>query len=334
MSLFGNIFDFAKDSLGEFASHPLQTAGAAFGVPGYDPFFGGLFNNQPGGALLSPTGNFTSSAWQDMYRNHPGDAGGLNLFNGINSIADKVAPAIAGSFAGPALGSAMGGAGGGAGASAAGSGAAAADGASGIGAAGGMGGAGTAGAATWGGASAAPIAGSGTAGLFSQGAGAGGLTGLMNGPAAVGDAGLTGMVSGAGSGIGSLSGAGMGDSLGAAPTGLFSGMLPGGGMSGTGAGAMGGGISGDAAGGAPLGGSTMGGFHFGANPGSMLNQAQQMMQLGSRQPQQQMMMMPGAQNRFGGQRNPQMPVGPSMSYARFGAPGGAPVTPFGFGGSV
>lgn len=122
MSLFGNIGNFIGDSLGEFASHPWQTAGAVLGVPGYDPFFGGLFNNKPGGALISPTGNFTSSAWQDMYQDHPGDAGALNMFHGINSVADKVAPAVAGYFAGPALSAATSsmGAGAGAGAGAAG----------------------------------------------------------------------------------------------------------------------------------------------------------------------------------------------------------------------
>jgi hypothetical protein len=118
MSLFGNIGNFVGDSLGEFASHPWQAAGALLGVPGYDPFFGGLFNNRPGGALISPTGNFTSSAWQDMYNRNPGDAGALNMFNGINSVADKVAPAIAGFYAGPALSAATSSMGGGAGAAA------------------------------------------------------------------------------------------------------------------------------------------------------------------------------------------------------------------------
>ena len=118
MGLFDNVFGFARDSLGEIASHPWQAAGAALGVPGYDPFFGGLFNNKPGGALISPTGNFTSSAWQDMYNRNPGDAGALNTFSGINSVADKVAPAIAGMYAGPALSAAMSGSGAGAGAAA------------------------------------------------------------------------------------------------------------------------------------------------------------------------------------------------------------------------
>lgn len=116
MGLLDSVFGFTKDSLGEIASHPWQAAGAALGVPGYDPFFGGLFNNKPGGALISPTGNFTSSAWQDMYNRNPGDAGALNTFSGINSVADKVAPAIAGFYAGPALSAATSGAGAGAGA--------------------------------------------------------------------------------------------------------------------------------------------------------------------------------------------------------------------------
>jgi hypothetical protein len=111
MGLFDSVFGFTKDSLGEIASHPWQAAGAALGVPGYDPFFGGLFNNKPGGALISPTGNFTSSAWQDMYNRNPGDAGALNTFSGINSVADKVAPAVAGYFAGPALSAAASGSG-------------------------------------------------------------------------------------------------------------------------------------------------------------------------------------------------------------------------------
>jgi hypothetical protein len=356
MSLFGNVFDFAKDSVGELFNHPLQAAGAALGVPGYDPFFGGLFNNRPGGALLSPTGNFTSSAWQDMYRNNPGDAGGLNLFNGINSIADKVAPAIAGSFAGPALGAAMGGAGGGGAGSGAGTATGAAgEGASGLSAASAAEGAGAGGVGTD-----AAVGGQHLYGLFGMGSmngaglgsgvgtsaassggitgGANGLTGLLNGPAAVGDAGLTGTVSGAGSGIGGLmGGSGVGDlgsALGSSPVGLYSGLLPGGGMSGTTSGALGGGISGQAAGAAPLGSSTMGGFGISSMNPNMVNQTMQMMQARN-QPQQQAMVMPGGQNRYGGQRMPQMPIGPSMSYAHFGqvgAPGSG--VPFGFGGSV
>lgn len=92
---------FAKDSIGEIASHPLQALGAAAGVPGYDPFFGGLFNSQD--AIISPTGNFTSGAWNDMYNANPNDAGALSTMSGVNAMADKVAPAIAGGFAAPAL---------------------------------------------------------------------------------------------------------------------------------------------------------------------------------------------------------------------------------------
>jgi hypothetical protein len=106
MSWLGNFLPFAKDSLGELKSHPWQAAGAALGVPGFDPAIGGLLNNRPGGALLSPTGNFTSSAWQDMQNANPGDAGALNQFHGMNAIADKVAPLIAGAYAMPALGGA------------------------------------------------------------------------------------------------------------------------------------------------------------------------------------------------------------------------------------
>ncbi len=112
--IIDDAFSFVKDSVGELFNHPFQALGAAFGVPGYDPFFGGLFNNGPGGALISPTGNFTSGAWQDMYQDNPGDSGALGLFSGINSVADKVAPAIAGMYAGPALTGAMGGTGDGA----------------------------------------------------------------------------------------------------------------------------------------------------------------------------------------------------------------------------
>src|ERR1700743_2613132 len=99
--LISDAFDFVKDSVGEIFHHPGEALGALFGVPGYDPFFGGLFN--PEHSLLSPTGNFTSSAWNDMYNANPEDSGALNLFHGVNDIADKVAPAVAGGFAAPAL---------------------------------------------------------------------------------------------------------------------------------------------------------------------------------------------------------------------------------------
>jgi hypothetical protein len=111
--LVDDAFSFVKDSVGEIASHPWQALGAAAGVPGYDPFFGGLLNNGPGGAIISPTGNFTSGAWNDMYQANPGDSGALGTFGTINSIADKVAPAAAGYFAAPGLGAALGGSSGG-----------------------------------------------------------------------------------------------------------------------------------------------------------------------------------------------------------------------------
>jgi hypothetical protein len=108
MSWLTNIIPFAQDSIGEIGKHPWQAAGAALGVPGFDPAIGGLFNNRPGGALLSPTGNFTSSAWQDMRNNNPGDAAALNQFSGINSVADKIAPMIAGGYATGLMGGAGG----------------------------------------------------------------------------------------------------------------------------------------------------------------------------------------------------------------------------------
>ena len=99
MSILGDIGGFIGANAGEIGRHPLQALGAALGVPGYDPAIGGLFNNHKGGALLSPTGNFSSSAWGEMYKDSPNAAGGLNLFHRINSIADIVAPAIAGAYA-------------------------------------------------------------------------------------------------------------------------------------------------------------------------------------------------------------------------------------------
>jgi len=98
--------DYLKDTVGEIGHHPLQALGAAFGVPGYDPAIGGIFNNHEGGALISPTGNFTSSAWNDMYKDNPDDKGSLDTFHKINSVADVVAPIIAGGFASGALGGA------------------------------------------------------------------------------------------------------------------------------------------------------------------------------------------------------------------------------------
>lgn len=172
-NILGDAFSFIKDSVGEIGSHPWQALGAATGVPGYDPFFGGLFNNSPGGAIISPTGNFTSSAWNDMYNANPNDSGALGTFSGINAIADKVAPAAAGYFAAPGLGAALGGSSGGG---------------AGIGAdtfSTGLGGAGATGAGTLGGAETGlggaamfgPTAGTGTAlgGELAANAGAGGL---------------------------------------------------------------------------------------------------------------------------------------------------------------
>lgn len=105
--IIDDVVDFAKDSVGEIFRHPGEALGAAFGVPGFDPFFGGMFNSDH--SLLSPTGNFTSSAWNDMYNANPGDTGALNLFHGVNDVADKIAPAAAGYFAAPALAGALGG---------------------------------------------------------------------------------------------------------------------------------------------------------------------------------------------------------------------------------
>jgi hypothetical protein len=100
-----DVTSFIGDSVGEIFSHPLQALGAGLGIPGYDPFFGGLFNKD---ALISPTGNFTENAWQDMYNANPGDTGALDMFHGINSVADKIAPAVAGMYAGPLLSGASG----------------------------------------------------------------------------------------------------------------------------------------------------------------------------------------------------------------------------------
>lgn len=107
--LVDDAFNFVKDSAGEIFSHPGQAAGALFGIPGYDPAIGGLFNNGSNGAIISPTGNFTSGAWNDMYNANPNDSGALNLFGSVNSVADKIAPAAAGYFAAPALAGSLGG---------------------------------------------------------------------------------------------------------------------------------------------------------------------------------------------------------------------------------
>lgn len=302
--MLGDIGDYLGATLGEVGHHPWQAAGALFGVPGWDPAIGGLFNNRPGGALLSPTGNFTSSAWNDMYKDNPNNTAGLDAFHRVNSVADIVAPMMAGGYAmGGGLGGQL----------------------SGL-----LGSSSPAGA-TWGGASASPVTGSGIAGLFSPGAGAGGLTGMFSGPAALGDSGLTGMVSASGPGsAGMMGGADMGSALGDAPTGLFSGLLPGGGMSGTTSGALGGGFSGMAAGAQGIGGTPAysGLTGLGASntiDPQMLQMASGMMQQGQ-QHQQPQGMSSSPMLSIG---NPSMrgsaPLGPSMPYAAFGNSGaGAP----------
>lgn len=112
-SPFGDIGAYLRATFGEIREHPWQAAGAALGVPGWDPAIGGTFNNRPGGALLSPTGNFTSSAWKDMYQNNPDAKDSLDTFHRLNSVADVIAPMIAG---GGASGGFTGGRGSGAGA--------------------------------------------------------------------------------------------------------------------------------------------------------------------------------------------------------------------------
>jgi hypothetical protein len=132
-----------------------------------------------------------------------------------------------------------------------------------------------------------------------------------------------------------MGGADMGSALGAAPTGLFSGLAPGGGMTGSASGALGGGLSGDVAGAAPLGGATMGGFSF--DGGSALNQAQRMMQMRSQMQQQQQQrpqVMAQTPNFQQSRPMPRQagPIGPSMSYASFNGAQPAMNNQFGFGG--
>lgn len=98
--IVNDAFNFVKDSVGEVFSHPGEAAGALFGIPGYDPAIGGMFNSDH--ALINPTGDFTSSAWNDMAQAHPEDSGVLGTMQGVNAVADKVAPAIAGYYAGGA----------------------------------------------------------------------------------------------------------------------------------------------------------------------------------------------------------------------------------------
>ncbi|WP_155625844.1 hypothetical protein [Burkholderia vietnamiensis] len=99
MSFLGPIGDYVTSTFHEIGKHPLQAMGAALGVPGYDPAIGGTFNNHKGGALLSPTGNFSSSAWNEMYKDNPDKTSGLNTFHSVNKIADIIAPLIAGGYA-------------------------------------------------------------------------------------------------------------------------------------------------------------------------------------------------------------------------------------------
>lgn len=102
--ILGDVGSFVKDTAGEIVDHPGKSLGTLFGVPGYDPFFGGLFNPQH--SLVGPTGDFTSSSWNDMAQAHPNDSGVLSTMQGVNGIADQIAPAIAGGFALGGLGGA------------------------------------------------------------------------------------------------------------------------------------------------------------------------------------------------------------------------------------
>lgn len=86
-------------------------------TPGFDPIIGNPLKGDfmSGDAILTPTGNFNSDAWQQMYDkagDNQDDINALNRFQGYNAVADKIAPAIAGYFAGPALGAAFGSSGG------------------------------------------------------------------------------------------------------------------------------------------------------------------------------------------------------------------------------
>lgn len=88
--------DYITGGIKELASHPLQTLGTAMLGPG---LASGLDMAGLGfGSMISPTGNFSTGAWNDMMQANP-DSSGLGLFHGINDVADKVAPAIAGGFA-------------------------------------------------------------------------------------------------------------------------------------------------------------------------------------------------------------------------------------------
>lgn len=95
-----------------------------------------------------------------------------------------------------------------------------------------------------------------------SGPGVGGLNGFFNGPAAYGYSGMTGGVTPNDSGLNSGMAGNLGGAFGFSPTGMFSGLLPGGGMTGTQSGPLGGGLSGAVNGAAPIGGATMGGFDW------------------------------------------------------------------------
>jgi hypothetical protein len=198
----------------------------------------------------------------------------IPIVNNVANLAyakpgDAIGLAIGSVFTGGALagaaGAGEGGAAGAAGAGAAGGGAALGDGLAAGAALEGGGAAGAAGGAGFG------LGGAGSAGIgtgigTSAGAtggitgGSTGLSGFFGGAGGVGDAGLTGTVGTGASGLGTATAGDMGAALGSAPTGLFSGMLPGGGMTGTTSGALGGGISGATAGGSAIGNAGLGGF--------------------------------------------------------------------------
>lgn len=235
-----------------------------------------------------------------------------NLANlGHAKPGDSIGMTIGGIFAAPALAGAAGATGGGGAV------------------AGGAADAGAIGAADVGGAGAAAGGSgggffSGLSGLFggggSGGAGAGGLTGLFSGPAAYGDAGMTGAVSSGGSGLGGAMGGDLGGALGSSPTGLFSGLLPGGGMTVTSSGALGGGLSGEVAGASPLGGASMGGLFSGGgmNQQQMMQQAQQLMKQNDQERQQQMGGGGfGGHLAYGNPRGQTTYLGPSMPYTQF-----------------
>lgn len=116
------------------------------------------------------------------------------------------------------------------------------------------------------------------------------------------------VVSPGGSGLGSAMGGNMGGALGSAPAGLFSGLMPGGGMTSP----LGGGMSGAAAGASPV--NAPAGFSFGQMNPQMAQMAMSMMQQGNRQPMQVAQVHPAA---FGNQPVRNASIGPSMPYTQF-----------------